>query len=93
MKRKFVRNPVEIMSITKNVFNASLLKFSPYRSDSVDLKCGETRLLLKTTRDEMSRKVYHCDLFGCGLQFVTMEIDPFRDDDKYQVRVLKSCFH
>ncbi len=76
---------MEIINVTKNVFSARLMKFSPYRRENVDFKCGETRVVLTIRGDEVSRKIYDCDLFGCGLQAVIMEIDPFRDNDTYQV--------
>ncbi|CAB3997069.1 Hypothetical predicted protein, partial [Paramuricea clavata] len=84
LKTKFVRTPLEIININKNVFNACLMKLSPYRSEEVRFKCGETHVMLNTRSYEVSKKIYDCDLFGCGLQAVTMEINPFRDDDKYQ---------
>jgi hypothetical protein len=61
------------------------MKLSPYRSEKVRFKCGETHVMLNTRSYEVSKKIYDCDLFGCGLQAVTMEINPFRDDDMYQV--------
>jgi hypothetical protein len=85
-----VRTPVEIINFTKNAFKASITKFSPYRSDSIVFNWGETRVVITTTGDEDSKKCYDCDLFGCGLQGLTMDIDPFRDDDTYRVCLYSS---
>lgn len=43
--------------------------------------------MLKISGSEVSMKprFYDCDLYGCGLQVVTMETDPFNASDKYQV--------
>ena len=91
MRPEFARTPLEITNFTQDTFKASITKFSPYCDQSIVFNWGKTRVMIKTRGDQDSNKEYDCDLFGCGLQGVTMEIDPFRDNDTYQV-CLNSSF-
>ena len=71
------------------------MKFSPYHKEKnrVDFKLGGGQVMLMISGNEVSMKrFYDCDLFGCGLQVVTMETDPFRAGDTYQVCHCNSSF-
>ena len=84
-----MRNPLEIFDVERREFIARYMKFSPYHKDNIRvvLKLGGGRVMLKISGNGVFMKRYYdCDLFGCGLQVVTMETDPFRDGDIYQVR-------
>ena len=81
----FVRSKMDVINIKKNTFSATILKFSPYRSENFSFVCGKTHVTLKTMGDEDSKKQYDCDLFGCGFQAITTKNNPFRHDTRYQV--------
>ena len=80
-----MKTPLEIIKIEKNTFHLSSVKFSPYNSENINFISGETHVKIKTMGDKVLKKPYDCDLFGCGLQALTMDADPFGDDDMYQV--------
>ena len=100
LKTKFVRTPLEVMNkFVNKIFVAKLVKFSPYRDEIVNFQNGKARVTLKT-KGVRTHKKYHCDLFGCGLQAVTMEMNPLEEDNylvrfflQYSVIFSLTCFH
>ncbi|XP_028404210.1 polycystic kidney disease 1-related protein-like isoform X2 [Dendronephthya gigantea] len=84
LRTMFVRSKMNIINIKKNIFSASVFKFSPYRSEKISFLSGKTRVTLETISDKDSQKQYECDLFGCGFQAITVNNNPFRDDVRYQ---------
>ncbi|XP_046846157.1 uncharacterized protein LOC124439911 isoform X2 [Xenia sp. Carnegie-2017] len=79
----------------KKFFSACLLKYSPYRNESVQFPCGNESIFI-ATKGIVAKKDYECHLFGCGLQFVKFDFDPFHNGETYQavsslIKLKKQC--
>lgn len=85
MWRKIVHFPPKFeQRPNKKFFSACLLKYSPYRNERVQFPCGNESIFI-ATKGIVAKKDYECHLFGCGLQFVKFNFDPFRNGETYQV--------